>query len=52
MTMTRKQLKAIRRGREIRCKRNVRTNNMHENPMRESALPYQHRNHTYRLYDI
>lgn len=50
--MTRKQLKAIRRDKANRKRRNIRTNNMSVNPMREWANPFQHQNHTYRLYQI
>ena len=42
MTMTRKQLKAIRRAKAIRKKRNVRTNNMCENPMRKKSMGSTH----------
>ena len=53
MTMTRKQHKAIRRAKAIRKKRNVRTNNMSENPRRLGrALPFMRQSHTYRLYNI
>ena len=37
MTMTRKQLKAIRRAKAIRKKRNVRTNTMSVNPWRDDG---------------
>lgn len=47
MTMARKQLKAIARRKAIRRKRNIRANNLHENPMRES-----HQSRTYRLANI
>ena len=52
MTMTRKQLKALRRDKANRKRRNIRSNNMSVNPMREWANPFQHQNHTYRLYQI
>lgn len=52
VTMTRKQLKAIRLSKLNRRKRNIRTNNMSVNPMREWANPFQHQNHMYRLYQI
>lgn len=51
MTMTRKQLKALRRDKANRKRRNIRTNNMGVNPMREQANPFQH-NHAYRLWQI
>lgn len=47
MTMTQKQLKAIRRDRDIRKKRNARTNNLRENPMRVQGV-----SSSYRLYHI
>lgn len=47
LTMARKQLKAIARRKAIRRKRNIRANNPHENPMRES-----HQSRTYRLANI
>ena len=53
MTMTRKQLKAIRLRKAIRKDRNVRTNNESENPRRLGrALPFRRQSHTYRLYNI
>ena len=52
MTMTRKQLKAIRRSKANRKDRNIRTNNMSENPMRLGFSPFRHQRHTYRLYNI
>lgn len=45
--MTRKQLKAIRRAKAIKKKRNVRTNNMSVNPLR---VIYP--SHTYQLHTI
>lgn len=50
MAMTRRQLKAIRLGKAIRKDRNVRTNNMSENPRRMGPWPFQRQRHTYRLY--
>ena len=51
--MTDKQLKAIRLRKAIRRERNVRTNNMSENPRRLGrALPFQRQRHTYRLYHV
>lgn len=47
MTMTRKQLKAMRPSKLNRRKRNIRTNNMSVNPMR-----VQHASRTYQLYQI
>lgn len=47
MTMTRKQLKAIRLSKLNRKKRNIRTNNMSVNPMR-----VQHVSRTYQLHQI
>lgn len=47
MTMTRRQLKALRRGKQIRKRRNVRTNNMRENPMRTNNV-----SRTYHLFNI
>lgn len=49
MTMTRKQLKATRLAKLIR---NVRTNNMSENPMRGNLVPFRRQCHAYRLYEI
>ena len=45
--MTHKQLKAIRLSKLNRKKRNIRTNNMSENPMR-----VMHPSRTYQLYNI
>lgn len=52
MTMTRKQLKATRRDKANRKRRNVRTNNMSVNPMREVFYPFKRQRHAYRLYQI
>lgn len=50
--MTRKQLKAIRLGKAIRRARNMRTNNMSENPRRLGFSPFQQQRHTYRLHYV
>lgn len=47
MTMTHKQLKAIRLNKANRKKRNIRTNNKSVNPMRVI-----HPSRTYQLYNI
>lgn len=47
MSMTRKQLKAIRLSKLNRKKRNERTNNMSANPMR-----VQHHSNSYRLFNV
>lgn len=52
MTMTRKQLKAIRLGKAIRKDRNIRTNNKSENPRRLGFSPFRRQRHTYQLYNI
>lgn len=48
MTMTKKQLKAIRRHKSIVKKRNIRTNNLSVNP----AQYVPGRSRSYRLYYI
>ena len=48
MTMTRKQLKALRRHKHIVRERNIRTNNMRITPM----LHIVGKSHSYRLYNI
>lgn len=52
MTMTRKQLKAIRRRKNIRRKRNINTNNCSVNPNRENPAPFARQRHMYRLWNI
>ncbi len=52
MTMTRKQLKALRLRKAIRKDRNIRTNNMSEKARRLGFSPFQRQRHTYRLYNI
>ncbi len=51
MTMTRKQLKALRRHKRLVKERNIRTNNLRINPWRESHFSFC-RKHSYRLYNI
>ena len=46
--MTKKQLKALRRHKQIVRKRNIRTNNLSVTPM----LHIPGRSHSYRLYDL
>ncbi len=48
MTMTRKQLKALRRHKRIVKERNIRTNNMRFTPV----LFIPGRSRSYRLYEI
>lgn len=52
MTMTRKQLKAIRRSKANRKDRNIRTNNMSESQRHLGFSPFKRQRHTYRLYNI
>lgn len=52
MTMTRKQLKAIRLAKLNRRRRNIRSNNLGANPMRDNLVPFRRQRHTYRLYQI
>lgn len=52
MSMTHKQLKALRLRKAIRKARNIRTNNKSENPRRLGSSPFQRQRHTYRLYQI
>lgn len=52
MAMTKKQLKAIDRHKRIKRKRNIRTNNMSINPMRENPAPFARQLHAYRLWNI
>ena len=47
--MTRKQLKALKRHKEIVRKRNIRTNNLAVNPNSPVSFGTKH---SYRLYDI
>ena len=52
MTMTRKQLKATRLAKRNRKRRDIRTNNVSVNPMRENPVPFLRQRHAYRLYEI
>lgn len=53
MTMTHKQLKALRLRKAIRRARNVRTSNMRKNPRRLGrTYPFLRQSHAYRLYDV
>lgn len=52
MTMTHKQLKAIRLSKAIRKDRNIRTNNKSVNPRRMGFSPFQRQRHAYRLHNI